>query len=174
MGTTIGKSGTLLEGLLAFKRAYDNGQLLSETMPDLASSYSPRYANYTLKQLCDEMHEEVLRHDTLKLLDGAFDETPVPIMTPGDAYRRLVRGHSERLTLAKMANRASTVMVVPYPPGIPLLMPGENAGPADGPILRYLSALETFDKNFPGFSHDIHGVERDDEGNFFIECLVED
>ena len=173
MGTTIGKSGTLIEGLLAFKRAYDNGQPLSEAIPDLVSSYPTRYANYTLRQLCDEMHAEVQAHDTLKLLDEAFDKLPVPLMTPGDAYRQLVRGQSERLLLAQMGNRAATVMIVPYPPGIPLLMPGEGAGPSNGPILRYLAALEDFDQKFPGFSHDIHGVERDEEGNFLIECVIE-
>jgi arginine decarboxylase len=39
--------------------------------------------------------------------------------------------------------------------------------------LRYLAALEDFDQKFPGFSHDIHGVERDEEGNFLIECVIE-
>jgi len=173
MGTTIGKSGTLLEGLLAFKRAYDGGHLLGEAIPDLADRFATRYTDYTLRQLCDEMHAEVQAHATLKLLDEAFDELPVPLMTPGDSYRQLVRGKSERLLLSQMGNRAATVMIVPYPPGIPLLMPGERAGPSDGPILRYLEALEDFDQRFPGFSHDIHGVERDDEGNFLIECLIE-
>jgi arginine decarboxylase len=71
-----------------------------------------------------------------------------------------------------MAGRTATVMVVPYPPGIPILMPGESAGAADGPLLEYLAALEAFDKHFPGFEHDIHGVERDASGNYAIECLT--
>ena len=70
-----------------------------------------------------------------------------------------------------MADRASAVMVVPYPPGIPILMPGEHAGALDGPVLSYLLALEAFDAKFPGFAHDIHGVERDEHGVFSIECL---
>jgi arginine/lysine/ornithine decarboxylase len=70
-----------------------------------------------------------------------------------------------------MAGRVSAVMVVPYPPGIPLLMPGEHVGAMDGPVLRYLLALEAFDAKFPGFAHDIHGVERDEDGIYSIECL---
>src|SRR5262249_5410667 len=31
-----------------------------------------------------------------------------------------------------MRGRVAAVVVVPYPPGIPLLMPGEQAGPYDG------------------------------------------
>jgi len=106
------------------------------------------------------------------LLDSAFDALPEAKLTPARAYRRLVRGRSERLPLAAMAERTATVMVVPYPPGIPILMPGESAGAADGPLLEYLAALETFDKHFPGFEHDIHGVERDTDGNYAIECLT--
>jgi len=50
-------------------------------------------------------------------------------------------------------------------------MPGENAGTINGPILRYLLALQEFDARFPGFSHDIHEVKRDQHGTFSIECL---
>ncbi len=49
--------------------------------------------------------------------------------------------------------------VVPYPPGIPMLMPGESTGPDDGPYLSYLRALQEWDARFPGFGHDTHGVE---------------
>lgn len=38
-------------------------------------------------------------------------------------------------------------------------MPGENAGGVGGAIVGYLKALESFDARFPGFAHDIHGVE---------------
>ncbi len=79
----------------------------------------------------------------------------------------LIRGRTERVPVSDMAGRVAAVMVVPYPPGIPILMPGENAGPINGPILRYLLALQEFDARFPGFSHDIHGQH----ATFSIECL---
>jgi arginine/lysine/ornithine decarboxylase len=95
-------------------------------------------------------------------------------MNPGEAYRRLVRARTERVPVSKMADRVSAVMVVPYPPGIPILMPGERAGAIDGPVLSYLLALEDFDAKFPGFVHDIHGVQRDEHGIFAIECVSEE
>jgi arginine/lysine/ornithine decarboxylase len=70
-----------------------------------------------------------------------------------------------------MAGRTVAVMVVPYPPGIPVLMPGERAGVGDGAVLEYLLALEDLDRWFPSFDHDIHGVERDSTGAFLVECL---
>ena len=174
IGTTRGKWGTLLEGLLAFKRAYDSGESLAEAIPDLAAAYPERYGKMTLRELCDEMHAEVRAHGTIELLDRAFGELPTPVTNPGEAYRRLVRGRTERVPVSKMAERVSAGMVVPYPPGIPILMPGERAGTIEGPVLSYLCALEDFDARFPGFAHDIHGVERDEHGVFSIECLSEE
>jgi arginine decarboxylase len=65
----------------------------------------------------------------------------------------------------------TAVTVVPYPPGIPLLMPGEHAGESDGPVLGYLRALQDLDRRFPGFSHDIHGVEPAADGTYRVMCI---
>lgn len=79
IGTTNGKWGSLLEGLLSFKRAYDAGQSLNDAMPDLVAPFPDRYDGVTLR-------------GTIELLDRAFNETPTPYLKPGFAYRRLVRG----------------------------------------------------------------------------------
>jgi len=59
---------------------------------------------------------------------------------------------------------------VPYPPGIPMLMPGEYVGDANGPYLSYLRALHAWDKQFPGFGHDTHGVASV-HGAYYVHCL---
>jgi arginine decarboxylase len=172
IGMTKGKWGTLLDGLLGFKRAYDENTPLRDALPRLAAAHPDRYESLGLADLCDEMHHALRTSRMPALLDSAFDALPDAKLTPGDAYRRLVRGRTGRLPLAAMADRTAAVMVVPYPPGIPILMPGESAGAADGPLLEYLAALESFDKLFPGFEHDIHGVARDTDGNYAIECVT--
>jgi arginine decarboxylase len=172
IGMTKGKWGTLLDSLLAFKRAYDHNTPLRDALPKLAAAHPDRYGTLGLADLCDEMHNALRTGCMPALLDSAFDALPEAKLTPADAYRRLVRGRTERLPLAAMPDRTATVMVVPYPPGIPILMPGESSGAADGALLEYLSALEAFDKRFPGFEHDIHGVERDTNGNYAIECVA--
>ena len=70
-------------------------------------------------------------------------------MTPSDAYQHLVRDEIEHVPLDKLANRVLATSVVPYPPGIPMLMPGESTGAKDGPYLGYLRALASWDKRFP-------------------------
>ncbi|MGA8427192.1 MAG: Orn/Lys/Arg decarboxylase N-terminal domain-containing protein [Candidatus Dormiibacterota bacterium] len=171
IGFTKGKWGTLLDGLLAFKRAYDQDQPLAQALPELVAAYPDRYGKLTLRGLCDEMHAEMQTRRLPDLLDRAFGDLPGARCTPGEAYRRLVRSQTERVPLSQMAGKAAAVMVVPYPPGIPVLMPGEEAGTSDGPVLQYLGALEDFDRRFPSFDHDIHGVERDPSGAFQVECL---
>jgi arginine/lysine/ornithine decarboxylase len=93
-------------------------------------------------------------------------------MSPTKAYHNLVRQNVEQVSVDKMADRIAATGIVPYPPGIPLLMPGENAGDDKGPMLSYLRALQTFDRRFPGFEHDIHGVENAD-GTYLINCIRE-
>ena len=107
---------------------------------------------------------------TTKAMADAFSELPHPDMTPVEAYEQLVLNNVELLTLDKMASRTVATGVVPYPPGIPMLMPGENVGHENSAGLRYLKALEQFDSRFPGFTHDTHGVDVID-GKYHVLCL---
>jgi arginine decarboxylase len=91
-------------------------------------------------------------------------------MTPHEAYQQLIRDQIEHVPLDELADRVLATSVVPYPPGIPMLMPGESTGPDDGPYLGYLRALWAWDKRFPGFGHDTHGVENRD-GVYYVQCL---
>lgn len=123
-----------------------------------------------LRTLCDSMFGAMSVLKTTQTMSEAFSTLPAPEMSPVQAYEHLVRNEIEELALDDMANRVVATGVVPYPPGIPLLMPGENAGPADGPLLSYLKALQSYDLRFPGFGHDIHGV-RVEDGTYLISCV---
>nr|WP_237149666.1 hypothetical protein [Pseudomonas mediterranea] len=112
-----------------------------------------------LKDLADEIFAAMKKNKTTSTMAQAFGTLPTAVFSPVQAYEKLVRNDVERVTLKDAAGRIAATGIVPYPPGIPLLMPGENAGPADGPLLIYLKALETFDRSFPGFTHDTHGIE---------------
>lgn len=74
------------------------------------------------------------------------------------------------MALDQFAHRVAAAGIVPYPPGIPMLMPGESAGPADGPFVGYLRALRDWDRRFPGFGHETHGVEVED-GEYYAYFL---
>nr|WP_256339252.1 hypothetical protein [Streptomyces sp. 2224.1] len=108
----------------------------------------------------------------VELLDTAFQELPEPVTPPQHCYQRLIRGGTERVRLTDAAGRVAAAMVTVTPPGIPVLMPGEDTGAHDGPLLRYLTALESFDRRFPGFHSETHGVTvAADTGDYLIECV---
>ena len=140
----------------------------------MVADYPRRYARLTLPELCDQMHAELRAQHVVRLLDQAFGTLPVPVLPPGRAYQLLVRDQVEWVEVDHMGGRVSAVMVVPYPPGIPVLMPGEHAGESGGPVLGYLRALQHLDRKFPGFGHDIHGVEPTPDGTYRVMCLKDD
>jgi arginine decarboxylase len=72
-----------------------------------------------------------------------------------------------------MAGRIPAVMLVPYPPGIPIRMPGERLGDAESPTIKLLLALEEFGKRFPGFEREVHGIEVDAQGQFWTRSVIE-
>jgi arginine decarboxylase len=170
IGITKGKWGTLLNALLDFKRDYDNNTSLAEVLPDLPSNYPETYGGIGLRDLAERMFATLKETRRTHWLAEAFSTLPKAVMTPAEAYQHLVRDEIEHVPLDKLADRVLATSVVPYPPGIPMLMPGESAGPDNGPYLGYLRALATWDKTFPGYGHDTHGVEHRDGVQYF-QCL---
>lgn len=170
LGITKGKWGTLISELGNFKRHYDANSKLYRVLPNLVAAYPERYQDMGLKDLCTEMYETMQELRTTANMAAGFAWLPKPDMSPTEAYEKLVNNDVESVMLDDISNRTVATGIVPYPPGIPILMPGENTGDADGPILSYLKALETFDSRFPGFGHDTHGVEVED-GKYHILCV---
>jgi lysine decarboxylase/arginine decarboxylase len=116
------------------------------------------------------MHEQIRRSNQMKNQALAVAELPRAEMTPCAAYQRLVHDDVELLPLSQMSERVVATGVVPYPPGIPLLMPGESAGATGGAVLLYLQALEDWDRLFPGFEHETHGVDHVG-GRYHVSCV---
>jgi arginine decarboxylase len=170
IGITKGKWGTLLNALLDFKRDYDTNASLTEVLPDLPNNNPGVYRDLGLRDLADRMFATLKETRQTHWLSEAFSTLPDAVMTPSAAYQHLVRNNIEHVPLEKLANRILATSVVPYPPGIPMLMPGEATGPANGPYLGYLNALAAWDGRFPGFGHDTHGVENRD-GSYYVQCL---
>jgi arginine decarboxylase len=174
VGTSKGKWGSLLETLFEFKRLYDSDAPLTEALPELAQRYPARYRNLTLKELSDEMHKAMLELDLATLVNAACDEDFDPVLTPAQTYQKLVRGETEKLRFAEMAGRIAAVMLVPYPPGIPMSMPGERLGGPESPVIKLILAMEEFGKRFPGFEREVHGIETDADGNYWMRAVVEE
>lgn len=170
IGITKGKWGTLITELFEFKRIYDEDLPLDEVFPDLPAKYPERYAGMTLQGLVREMHAFKKDHAMCDLLQKAFSTLPEPALTYAEAYTRLVRNDVEQIPISKAGGRIVATGIVPYPPGIPILAPGERTGDQNKPVIQYLKSLQDFDKRFPGFEHEIHGIENV-SGEYMMYCI---
>ncbi len=174
MGVTKGKSGTLLAELFQFQRHYQANTPLADLFEDLVEHHPERYGAMGLKDLADQMHAHYRQNRMSVIVRDVCDELPVPAMIPAEAYDHLVQGRVEEVPLGELEGRIAAAMVVPYPPGIPVIMPGERFGPETRTIVQYLGVCQEFDGAFPGFESENHGVlvRREDQGlRYYISCI---
>ncbi|MEI6033280.1 MAG: Orn/Lys/Arg decarboxylase N-terminal domain-containing protein [Verrucomicrobiae bacterium] len=158
LGITNAKWSTLVHALLAFKRDHDANVPLAECIPSIAGFYP----GLGLRDLARNMQSHMRSSGQLQAQAHAFSALPEMAMTPSDCYQKLVANEVERIAVADAAGRIAATGLVPYPPGIPMVMPGEKLGTQDEPFLAYLAIIQEWDRVFPGFAHDTHGVESED------------
>ncbi len=170
MGITRGKWGTLINELLRFKHFYDNNTPVEDVLPDLAAAYPKTYSGMGIRDLGDEMFSYLKRETPGDKLNAAFSSLPTPVLTPRDAYMKIVSNSVEMVPSHQLAGRVTANSIIPYPPGIPMLMSGENFGDKNSPQIGYLKSLETWDHQFPGFEHVTEGTEVID-GTYYVMCV---
>ena len=93
-------------------------------------------------------------------------------MKPTDAYSCIAQRTTQRVPIDELEGRITTSLVTPYPPGIPLLIPGEVFNKK---IVEYLKFNRAFSRECPGFETDIHGLvhEADSDGVlcYYADCV---
>ena len=176
MGITKGKWSTLVTELINFKDLYDANAPLKRVLPALAAAHPEAYGKMGLKDLCERMHQ-VYREDNLpKAQKDMYTTLPEMATRPAETYDKLVRGRVESIEIDKLMGRTLAVMVVPYPPGIPVIMPGERITAATKSIQDYLLYAREFDQKFPGFETDIHGLRFEPTASgrrYLVDCVAE-
>jgi len=162
-----GKSGTLLSELLDFKRCYDRDTEVSTALPDLAAAHPDRYGKLGLRELCDQMHDLLRRSRADELQRAVYnaEHEPEIVLTPADAHAQLIRGNVELIPLDELAGRIAASLIVVYPPGIAVMVPGERFG-THSAAMAYLKLFEESDNMFPGFESEMQGIfpRRSDDG----------
>ena len=175
LGITKGKWSTLVSELQEFKRLYDSNAPLDLTLPTLARS--GHYPGLGLQDLCHKLHHFYKQQNMVRVLRQIYTELPDIVVRPADAYQQMIRGQVEMVPAEQLAGRIASVMLVPYPPGIPVIMPGERFPQDSSAITDYLRIALAQDQQFPGFESDIHGlrpiVQEDGTVRYFVDCLVE-
>lgn len=172
IGVTRGKWVTLLNALLRFKKYYDNNDPVSEVLPETAALAPERYSRIGIRDLGEEMFEHLKTFRPDARLNDAFETLPKQAMTPRQAYMLSVKGKTELIPAENLAGRVAANAVIPYPPGIPMVMSGERFGHGENPHIAYLHSLEAWDKKFPGFEHVTEGATVID-GVYHVPCIIE-
>ena len=170
MGVTKGKWVTLMNSLLAFKHHYDNNELLSEVMPALVETAPEVYHGMRMQELGERMLNFLREFKPSEQLNKAYSMLPAIDMLPRAANIELVNDNVEMVSIENLAGRTSANSVIPYPPGIPMLMSGENFGDNTSPQIAYLRALQEWDRRFPGFEHETEGTEKE-QGVYHVMCI---
>ena len=138
---------------------------LSEVLPSVYSANEERYRGYTIRKLCQEMHDFYRSRNVKQLQKEMFRKAHFPkmAMQPQEAHFEFIRGHVELVPLEKAAGRIAAEGALPYPPGVLCCVPGEVWGDA---VLQYFLALEEGINRMPGFSPELQGVyiQQDDDG----------
>ncbi|ANM08574.1 MULTISPECIES: Orn/Lys/Arg decarboxylase N-terminal domain-containing protein [unclassified Rhizobium] len=175
MGITRGKWSTLVTELINFKDLYDANAPLTRALPALAAAHPEAYAGVGLRDLCEKIHAIYRKDDVPKAQREMYTVLPEMALRPADAYDRLVKGKIESIEIDDLMNRILAVMIVPYPPGIPLIMPGERITQSTKSIQAYLLYARDFDRKFPGFETDIHGLRfapGDGGRRYLVDCIA--
>jgi ornithine decarboxylase len=162
-GVEASKAGTLISGLVAFKKLHDDNAPLEEAIPEFYRRRSARYAGERLRDLCAEMHRFFREADVsaLQARQFALEQLPEIALSPHDAARCLVRNDVDYLPIDAIAGRIAATPFVVYPPGIATIVPGERITERAQPMIDYLKMFETSFNVFPGFEVEIQGVYRE-------------
>lgn len=166
-GVEASKAGTLISGLVAFKKLHDDNVLLDEAIPEFARRRPARYAGVRLRDLCGAMHRFFRDANVSALQTRQFsaDHLPEIAMSPHAAARCLVRNDVDFLPIDELMGRVATTPFVVYPPGIATIVPGERITDRAQPMIDYLKMFETCFNTFPGFDVEIQGVYREVDEN---------
>lgn len=170
IGITKGRWNTMVAALQQFKDDYDKNQPLWKVLPEFVQK-QPRYEKVGLRDLCEKIHAVYKANDVAKLTTEMYLSDMVPAMKPTDAFAKMAHRKIDRVAIDDLEGRITAVLLTPYPPGIPLLIPGERFNKI---IVNYLKFAREFNEKFPGFEADNHGLVKemvDGKAVYFVDCV---
>jgi arginine/lysine/ornithine decarboxylase len=125
-----------------------------------------------LSDLCQYIHGLYAKNDVARLTTDMYLSDLTPALAPADAFAHIAMKKTERVGIDDLLGRVTTALITPYPPGIPLLIPGEVFNKK---IVEYLKFSREFNASCPGFETDIHGLvgETGEDGvkHYYADCI---
>src|SRR5881394_3744281 len=173
IGITKGRWNTLLTALQQFKDDYDRNAMMGRVLPEFVAAF-PRYERMGLRDLSQDIHAMYAKGDIARLTTDMYLSDLQPAMKPADAFAYIAHRRTERVPIDRLEGRITTSLLTPYPPGIPLLIPGERF---NRKIVDFLRFTREFNDAFPGFDTDVHGLVESEAAAgraYFVDCVRDD
>ena len=147
----------LVDHLVRFENLIKEDAPLNEVLPKLYAKYEERYKGYTIRRLCQEMHDFYKKNDakTYQKLLFRKDYLPEYVINPNEASIELKRNNAKLVPLSDIVGEIALEGALPYPPGVFCVVPGERW---NNVAQKYFSILEEGINRFPGFAPEIQGV----------------
>ena len=162
---TLTKMQTLVAQIALFEKHIKQDSLLKDVLPTVYKNNEDRYKGYTIRQLCQEMHDLYVSRNVKQLQKDLFRKATLPeyVLNPHDANIELVRNKVELVPLTDIVGRVAAEGALPYPPGVLCVVPGERWSST---AQKYFLALEEGINTLPGFAPEIQGVylQKDPDG----------
>ncbi|MDO4627510.1 MAG: ornithine decarboxylase SpeF [Pasteurellaceae bacterium] len=154
---SLTKMQSLVAQIALFEKHIKNDSLLKDVLPTVYQNNSERYRDYTIRQLCKEMHDLYVSRNVKKLQRDLFRKATLPeyVMNPHQANIELIRNNVELVPLTEIIGRVAAEGALPYPPGVLCVVPGEKWSET---AQQYFLALEEGINLLPGFAPEIQGV----------------
>ena len=165
------KAMGLLRELCNFRRDYDRNLEIKEAIPSLYKKDPSFYDGMRLQELAQGIHKLIVEHDLPNMMFHAFETLPKMVMPPFEAFQRELNGEVEEVRIQDMQDKVNANMSLPYPPGVPLVMPGEMLTADNRAVLDFMLMLCEIGEHFPGFETDIHGAYRQPDGSYTVKVL---
>ena len=162
---TLTKMQTLVAQIALFEKHIKQDSLLKDVLPTVYKNNEDRYKDYTIRQLCQEMHDLYVSRNVKQLQKDLFRKATLPeyALNPHDANIEFVRNKVELVPLTDIVGHVAAEGALPYPPGVLCVVPGERWSPT---AQKYFLALEEGINTLPGFAPEIQGVylQKDPDG----------
>src|SRR5437763_1060676 len=123
IGITKGRWNTLLTALQQFKDDYDKNHPLWKILPEFCAKY-PKYERTGLRDLSQQIHDMYKANDVARVTTEMYLSDMLPAMKPSDAFACMAHREIDRVGIDSLEGWVTSVLLTPYPPGIPLLIPG--------------------------------------------------
>lgn len=151
----------LLEKLVQFETFIDQDAPMEKVLPQVYDAYETYYKGYTIRKLCQEMHDFYKERNVAALQQQLFDRNHLPpyAMSPREAEGEYFRGNGELIDLKNAEGRIALEGALPYPPGILCIHPGERWTKT---AIHYFMDLVDSINALPGFPPEVQGVYVED------------